>query len=151
VVAINRIHRSPCPGARTLIDWINRDREFQLWLRRLMPRVEDRRKGPGDEDTLLRGAALVQAEEFLARRADELSEEEKAYIRVFAAAQRVLEAAAKAEQERRIQDAERIAEEQQKAAAAQRRTNRVTIAGATLMLVVMVLGKCAFGTYIHEE
>jgi WD40 repeat protein len=145
------VHEALIRNWPTLVDWINRDREFQLWLRRLKPRVEDRRKAPGDDDTLLRGAALVQAEEFLARRAEELSDEEKAYIGACAAARRVREAAARAEQERRIQDAERIAEEQKKVAAAQRRTNRVMIAVATLMLVLMVLGKWAFDTYVQEK
>jgi len=48
---------------------------------------------------------------------------ERAYMHACSAAQRAREAAVKEEQERRIWDAERIAEEQKKAAEAQKRAN----------------------------
>src|SRR5262249_17822123 len=115
----------------------NRDREFQLWLRRLRPRVEDWRKASGDDDTLLRGAALVQAEEFLARRADELSEEEKTYIGACAEARHAREAAAKAEQQRRLRDAQQTAGGEKKAATAQKGLTRAAVA------VVIVVGVVA--------
>jgi hypothetical protein len=64
----------------TLIDWIGRDRAFLSWLRQLKPRVDEWRSSPGDNDTLLRGGALAVAEDWLARRRDDLSEEERAFV-----------------------------------------------------------------------
>src|SRR4030095_12293806 len=55
--------------------------------------------------------------------------DERAYLNACSAAQQAREAAEKEEQERRIRDAERIAEEQRKAAAAQKRTARATLLG----------------------
>lgn len=54
---------------------------------------------------------------------------ERAYLDACSAAQQAREAAEKEEQERRIRDAELIAEEQKKAAAAQKRTARATLVG----------------------
>jgi len=63
---------------------------------------------------------------------------ERAYLDACGAAQLAREAAEKQEQERRIRDAERIAEEQKKAAAAQKRTARATLIG--LAVAVLVAG-----------
>src|SRR5262249_51489094 len=62
---------------------------------------------------------------------------EKTYIGACAEARHAREAAAKAEQERRIRDAEQIADEQKKAATAQRRLTRAAVA------VVIVVGVVA--------
>ena len=64
----------------TLIDWVNRDREFQSWLRHLQSKIKEWQAHPNDEGTLLRGGPLTVAEEWLARRRDELSKEERDYI-----------------------------------------------------------------------
>jgi tetratricopeptide (TPR) repeat protein len=69
----------------TLADWINRDRAFQSWLRQLAPRVKDWQDNPGDHGALLRGGALAVAEDWVQRRRDELSDEERAYIAASAA------------------------------------------------------------------
>jgi hypothetical protein len=64
----------------TLMGWISGDRSFLSWLRQLKPRVDEWRSNPGDEDTLLRGTALAIAEDWLAGRRDDFSDEEKVYI-----------------------------------------------------------------------
>jgi formylglycine-generating enzyme required for sulfatase activity/energy-coupling factor transporter ATP-binding protein EcfA2 len=65
----------------TFVDWINRDRDFQSWLQhQLKPRVEEWRKNPEDEGTLLRGGPLRIAEEWLKRRHDEINDQERSYI-----------------------------------------------------------------------
>ena len=63
-----------------LTDWIDHDRAFQSWLRQLAPRITEWHQHPEDDGTLLRGGALAVAEEWLQRRGDEISDEERAYI-----------------------------------------------------------------------
>ena len=64
---------------------------------------------------------------------------ERAYLDACSAAQRAREAAEKEEQERRIRDAERIAEEEKKAAAAQKRTARASMIGLAVAVLVAAL------------
>jgi TIR domain len=64
----------------TLVEWINRDRAFQAWLRQLKPRVDEWRADPEDKGTLLRGGPLAVAEDWRGRRGEELSYHESAYI-----------------------------------------------------------------------
>jgi WD40 repeat protein len=74
---------------------------------------------------------------------------ERAYLDAGSAAQRAREAAEKEEQERRIRDAERIAEEQKKAAAAQKKITqrtRIGLVGAVvLMIAAAIAGWVAIG------
>jgi energy-coupling factor transporter ATP-binding protein EcfA2 len=63
-----------------LIDWINKDREFQTWLRQIRPNVDLWLSAPTDEGSLLRGGMLVQATNWLAARRDDLSPAEQRFI-----------------------------------------------------------------------
>jgi WD40 repeat protein len=63
-----------------LVEWIGRDRAFQLWLRHLRPRIKEWRANSIDEGTLLRGGPLSSAADWYRRRGDELSDDERAYI-----------------------------------------------------------------------
>jgi WD40 repeat protein len=63
-----------------LVEWISRDRAFQLWVRQLGPRVKEWRANPIDEGTLLSGGPLALAVDWYRRRGDELSDDERAYI-----------------------------------------------------------------------
>jgi WD40 repeat protein len=63
-----------------LVDWINRDRAFQSWLRQIKSNVEQWSADPSDEGTLLRGGMLAQATDWFARRRDDLSPAEHGYI-----------------------------------------------------------------------
>src|SRR5262249_39949901 len=56
-----------------LVDWINRDRTFQSWLRQIRSNIELWSTAPTDEGPLLRGGMLIQAKEWLASRRDDLS------------------------------------------------------------------------------
>jgi hypothetical protein len=64
----------------TLIEWVSRDRVFLSWLRQLKPRVDEWHEHPSDVGMLLRGGSLAVAEEWLERRGDQFSEDERAYI-----------------------------------------------------------------------
>jgi WD domain, G-beta repeat len=74
------VHEALIRNWPRLIEWVNSDRAFLSWLHQLKPRVDERREHPEDEGTLLRGGPLAVAEEWLDRRRDEISEDERAYI-----------------------------------------------------------------------
>jgi WD40 repeat protein len=69
-----------------LVDWINRDRAFQSWLRQIKSNVEQWSADPTDEGTFLRGGMLAQATDWFARRRDDLSPAEGGYIEASIAA-----------------------------------------------------------------
>jgi len=74
------VHEALIRNWPNLTEWVNRDREFRSWLQQLRPRVDEWRKSPADEGTLLRGGPLVVADDWLARRPDEFSEEERTFV-----------------------------------------------------------------------
>jgi hypothetical protein len=74
------VHEALIRNWPVLVEWVNRDREFRSWLLQLRPRVEEWRKSPTDEGTLLRGGPLVVADDWLARRRDEFSGEERTFV-----------------------------------------------------------------------
>src|SRR5262245_155249 len=111
------VHEALIQNWRTLIEWVNRDRAFQSWLRQLKSRVDEWRKHPEDDGTLLRGGLLTAAEEWLRQRGNEVSENERAYI---VASTALRAAVTRREQERLELEQARLAE----IAAAQDRLRR---------------------------
>jgi WD40 repeat protein len=63
-----------------LVEWINRDRVFQLWLQQIRSSVERWSSDTSDDGPLLRGGMLVQARDSLDRRREDLSVAELRYI-----------------------------------------------------------------------
>jgi pSer/pThr/pTyr-binding forkhead associated (FHA) protein/energy-coupling factor transporter ATP-binding protein EcfA2 len=63
-----------------LREWIDRDRQFQSWLRHISPNVKAWSADPKDHGSLLRGGMLAQAREWLDTRGDDLSDAERSYI-----------------------------------------------------------------------
>jgi WD40 repeat protein len=80
--------------------WLDEDREFLLWRRRLRTALAQWRETGRDEGALLRGVALAEAERWLAERPEGL-EEERPFIEESAERER-REAAAKRRLRRRI-------------------------------------------------
>jgi WD40 repeat protein len=84
-----------------LVDWIDRDRAFQTWLRQISSNVEMWSVDPSDDGPLLRGGMLAQARDWLDRRRDDLNKAELGYIEASLSLQRraeeVREAARQAE------------------------------------------------------
>src|SRR5208337_2878820 len=74
------VHEALIRNWPALVDWVNRDRAFQSWLRQLKPRVDEWRANPSDEGALLRGGPLAVAEDWVGRRGGEVNEEERAII-----------------------------------------------------------------------
>jgi hypothetical protein len=115
------VHEALIRSWPTLVDWVNRDRVFQSWLRQLRPRVEEWRANPSDEGTLLRGGPLTVAEETLSQRAEDLSTDEKALVTASVAVRDAGKRRAEEELEREQDRIRAVAEAQEKTAQAQRR------------------------------
>ena len=119
--------------------WLAEDQDKLRLLESLQRSAEDWDQGRRRDDLLNhRNDRLKDAEALLAdpRFAMPQASVERAYLDACSAAQQAREAAEKEEQERRIRDAERIAEEQKKAAAAQKKIARRTQIGLGAVLLV---------------
>ncbi|MGB3189184.1 MAG: CHAT domain-containing protein [Limnoraphis sp.] len=64
----------------TLRGWMNANREFRTWQERLKVALGEWKKNNHDAGNLLRGAPLSVAEEWLQKRADEMTQEERDFI-----------------------------------------------------------------------
>ena len=134
-------------------DWLSEDREFLLWRDRL---TQARTAFEADERGLFTGRELAVARSYMQTRAErDFEPADLAFIRNSVEAddkrradeaeeQRRREAAEKEEQERRLRDAERIAEEQTKVAAAQKRFTWAAVAG---LVVALALAGAAIWQY----
>ncbi|MGO1077255.1 nSTAND1 domain-containing NTPase [Inquilinus sp. CA228] len=124
-----------------LVEWINRDRTFQSWLRQIRPNVELWSADPADEGPLLRGGMLAQATDWLARRHDELSPAEEGYIKASLAQRQ------RAEEEKEAARLAETARRQELAAAsaklAAEKRLRIWIAGAGVIVALLAV----FGGY----
>jgi hypothetical protein len=72
-----------------LVEWIDRDRTFQSWLRQIRSNVELYSSDPSDDGPLLRGGMLAQAADWLAHRPDDLSPAEQGFIEASLTARQV--------------------------------------------------------------
>src|SRR5262249_20604334 len=105
------------------------------------------------EDLLIhRNGRLQDAEALLANPRFTMPEAsiERAYLVACSAAQQARDAAEKEEQERRIRDAERIAEEQKKAAEAQKNITRRTRIGLAVCALVAALAVWQYLKAVRE-
>ncbi|MEG4404124.1 nSTAND1 domain-containing NTPase [Microcoleus sp. MON2_D5] len=66
----------------TLREWMNTNREFRTWQERLKVALREWKNNNYDAGALLWGALLSVAEEWLRKRADEMTQEEQAFIQV---------------------------------------------------------------------
>ena len=132
--------------------WLDHDRDKLRLLESIQRSTEEWDQGRRHDDLLIhRNGRLKDAEALLANPRFTMPEAsvERAYLDACSAAQQGREAAEKEEQERRIRDAERIAEEQKKAAAAQKRTARATLVG--LAVAVLVAGLAVWQYFEARE
>ncbi len=75
------VHEALIRNWGQLREWMNTDREFRTWqekLRGAMRQWQEMKKDPG---TLLRGTPLLEAEKWLQKRSDQLSLEEREFIK----------------------------------------------------------------------
>jgi WD40 repeat protein len=135
-----------------LIDWINRDRAFQSWLRQIRPNVELWSADPTDDGPLLRGGMLAQARDWLARRRDDLSPAEHDYIEASLALQRRAEEEREAARQAEITRQQELAEAAVKLAREQRRRAGIAMIGVVVALVLAILaGGAGFYAYRNGQ
>ncbi|MGD2145115.1 MAG: BTAD domain-containing putative transcriptional regulator [Anaerolineae bacterium] len=65
----------------SLREWLEEDRAFRVWQGRLWAALRQWEASDGDEGALLRGAPLMEAEQWLAQRSGDLNPNERSYIR----------------------------------------------------------------------
>jgi WD40 repeat protein len=126
-----------------LVDWIDRDRAFQSWLRQIGSNVELWSADPSDQGPLLRGGMLAQARDWLARRRDDLSPAELSYIEASLASQRRADAEREAARQAEISRQQQLAEAAVKLANEQRRRARIAVIGGILAFVLAVFATVA--------
>src|SRR4028118_2015710 len=66
----------------TLREWMNANRQFRTWQERLKMALREWKNDNQDSGALLRGVPLTGAEDWLRKRADEMTQEEQAFIQV---------------------------------------------------------------------
>jgi WD40 repeat protein len=125
-----------------LVEWVNRDRAFQSWLRQLKQRLDEWRANPADDGTLLRGGPLVVAEEWVAKRGGEVNKEEKAFVAASVALRDSERRRAEEESQREQTRQNEIADAKARTAQAQRLERRLKI--GALAAVVVALGVVGF-------
>ena len=122
--------------------WLAEDQDKLRLLESIQRSAEEWDQGGRRDDLLIhRNGRLKDAEALLANPRFTIPEAstERAYLVACSTAQQAREAAEKEEQERRIRDAERIAEEQKKAAEAQKNITRLTMIGLAVVALVAVV------------
>src|SRR6516165_2539246 len=130
-----------------LVDWIDRDRAFQSWLRQIRSNVELYSSEPSDDGPLLRGSMLAQARDWLARRRDELSPAELNYIEASLALQQRAEEDREAARQAEIRRQQELGEAAVKLANEQRRRARIAVLGgivATMLAIIAVIAGYEF-------
>ena len=143
-----------------LVEWIDRDRAFQTWLRQIRPNIELWLANPADEGSLLRGSMLAQAIDWHAKRHDDLSLKEQGLIEASVALRRRIEeekeAARQTEfkhQQEQTEAAINLAQEQRRRARIARIFGIVTGAAA-IVAIILVLGLVGASTeaeqHLHE-
>jgi len=82
------VHEALISGWSRLHEWIEANRAFRVWQERLRVETGQWEKSGHDKGALLRGAPLREAEDWLLRRCDDLSEKERTFIQAGMALQR---------------------------------------------------------------
>ena len=107
-----------------LVDWVNRDRPFISWRNQLVQRLDDWRKSPSDEGTLLRGGPLAVADDWIARRGDELNDEERAFVAASVGLRDAEKQQAEEELKQKQKQVQEVAAAQERTALAQNETQQ---------------------------
>ncbi|MGB8689641.1 MAG: CHAT domain-containing protein [Microcoleus sp.] len=76
------VHEALIREWETLRGWINANRQFRTWQERLKVALREWKNNNHDSGALLRGASLTVAEDWLRKRADEMTQEERDFIQV---------------------------------------------------------------------
>jgi hypothetical protein len=107
-------HEALFDGWDQMRSWIAENREYLLWRNRLRLRLEDWAASGRDEGGALQGVALQEALKWLARQADDLSDEEQAFIRWPLSDEFHLRAVIRSAQEILVSSADRVSRQRQR-------------------------------------
>jgi|GEM_PF-2315522 len=147
------VHETLIPNWRRLRGWINADQAFQRWRARLEPTLIRWETHPADSNTLLNGAALVEAEDWFTHRSWDLTAAEQKLIQASLARREREETESEAERQREILAAQKSAEAEKQRADEQtqathqltRRLRLRTLALVGALVVTGLLALVAFG------
>jgi WD40 repeat protein len=103
--------------------WLNKDREFLLWLQRLQSQVREWQEHGIDSGYLLRGSPLSEAERWLVARADDLTDAEQELIRASTAIREQEHAQAEQRRQTELENAQRLKDAAEGKAEAERARN----------------------------
>nr|MBW4597454.1 CHAT domain-containing protein [Brasilonema angustatum HA4187-MV1] len=109
----------------TLREWMNANRQFRVWQERLKVAVLEWKNSNYDSGALLRGAPLVVAEDWLHKRDEEMTLQERDFI--------------SASVQQRSKEQEKLAKEQEEKERRRRRTTQALISGLVAALVLLGL------------
>ena len=136
----------------TLRGWVNEDREFLLWRERLDALRMEWERVQKNEDALLRGPLLIEAQRWFDQRSQDLSDQERKFISASREERERLAREEKERQEREIQAAKRLAlaeatrakqaekhAEEQKESANKLRRRAIVAAGAAVAALVLLM------------
>lgn len=120
-----------------LVSWLEEDRKFLLARQRLWRAVADWKDTGEENDALLRGQLLSNAEELLSSRPDDLSESVKGFIR--RSAEQEERQRRELEEQRTVLERQRAVLERQHRELKRRRLARVVAAAAAVVAVTTIL------------
>lgn len=104
--------------------WLNEDRVFRGWQERLRAVLAQWQASGRDQGALLRGATLMEAEEWFSQRKDELGEAEQRFIKASLQQQQAEQDDLEKQRRRALEQAQALAEAQQKRAEVQTRLSQ---------------------------
>ena len=96
--------------------WLNEDRAFRIWHERLRAALDQWEASNRDEEALLRGVLLVEAEERVKTHPEEISPPEHEFLQASLTWQNQRELAKEAQLERELAQVQALAQEQQRRA-----------------------------------
>ena len=109
IETVEIIHEALIREWGQLRQWIDKDRNFRAWQERLRVAMYQWQETPRDEGALLRGAALVEAQEKLKQHQDNLSQPEQEFIQQSLGLQSRLKKEEEKRKRLKLQQARRIA------------------------------------------
>ena len=136
------VHEALIEGWDRLDGWLNEDRAFRIWWERLRESLRSWIASGRDQDALLRGSPLAEAEGWYKTRRADLSPRVRDYIEEGLALREQQRLAAQAQRQRELDQAQALAEAEHKRADEQARASRRLrrlVAGLAAVFLVALL------------
>ncbi|WP_414588868.1 eIF2A-related protein [Scytonema sp. PCC 10023] len=134
VDTVEVVHEALIREWLTLREWMNANRQFRLWQERLKVAVLEWKNSNYDSGALLRGVPLGVAQEWLHKRAEEMTPQERDFI--------------SASVQQRSKEQEKLAKEQEEKERRRRRNTNALISG---LVAALILSGFAFSQWQQAE